>query len=109
MYTFPLFEYWRREATKNGWPIDPSLLDDDPLSSGGEPIRCRQCGNEGPAQYGRTYHCNQCGHEWKDIHYWRDDSDIPRYMLPGGEILVWNDGRGLWVDTVSGDTYPPGE
>jgi hypothetical protein len=54
MYRYPLHEYYLREAIKNGWEIDPSMLDDDLLSSGGEPIRCSQCGNRGPAQYGRT-------------------------------------------------------
>jgi predicted phage terminase large subunit-like protein len=108
MYRYPLHEYYLREAIKNGWEIDPSLLDDDLLSSGGEPIRCSQCGNRGPAQYGRTYHCNQCGHEWKDIRYWRDYSEIPRCRL-ADEILVWDDGRGVWVNTVTGETYPPGE
>ena len=33
--------------------------------------------------------------------------DYPEILLctmPGGNILVWDEGRGLWVDT-----YPPGE
>ncbi len=24
------------------------------------------------------------------------------------EIAVWDEGRGLWVDIVTGATYPPG-
>jgi hypothetical protein len=80
--------------------------DDDPLCGDG-PAICRECGNTGPAQYGRTYHCNQCGHEWKDLGH--EESDIYRCMLPGGEILIWDEGRELWVDTVNGNTYAPGE
>jgi len=110
MYTFPLFEFFRRESLRNGWPIDPSLLDDDdPFGTGNVPVKCSQCGNNGPAQNGRTYHCNQCGHEWKDIRFWREEEEIYRCMLPTGEILVWDEGRQLWIDPLNGDTYPPGE
>jgi hypothetical protein len=106
-FTSPLFEFWRREAIKNGWSIDPSLLyDDDPFEN--VPAICCECGNDGPAQYGRGFHCNQCGHEWKDIRYWRDDPSIPRCQMEGGEILLWDEGRGFWVDLVNGETYPPG-
>ena len=108
IWRFPLFEYYKREVIRNGWPIDPSLLDDDLLVAEGEPIKCRGCGGTGAAQYGRTYHCNQCGHEWKDIRYWQQEEDIPRCRLETGELLAWDDGRGLWVDVVNGDTYPPG-
>jgi hypothetical protein len=90
-------------------PIDPALLDDDVFYPDGEPVKCRQCGNEGAAQYGSTYHCNQCGHEWKDIRRWREDSDIPRCHLETGELVIWDEGRGLWVDPLTGDTYAPGE
>ena len=110
MYGLPLLEYYRREAIRNGWELDPSLLDDDLLSCAGEPIKCSECGNQGPAQYGRTFHCNQCGHEWKDIRYWRDCPEIPRCRLTdGGDYLVWDEGRGFWFDTVTGDSHLPGE
>jgi predicted phage terminase large subunit-like protein len=62
-HTYPVLEYMRREAFRNGLPIDPAFLDDDVFYPEGEPVKCRQCGNEGAAQYGSTYHCNQCGHE----------------------------------------------
>ena len=110
MYRLPLLEYYRREAIRNGWEVDPSLLDDDLLSCAGELIKCSNCGNQGPAQYGRTFHCNQCGHEWKDIRYWKECPEIPRCKLTdGGDYLVWDDGRGLWFNTVTGDSNPPGE
>ena len=109
MYPLPLFEYWRREAIRNGWEIDPCLQDYDLLSPGGEVIKCSNCGNQGPAQYGRTYHCNQCGHEWKDIRYWKDYPEIPRCTIPGGDVLVWDEGRGFWFNTITGESYPPGE
>jgi predicted phage terminase large subunit-like protein len=103
--TFPLLEYWRREAIKNGWPIDPSIMyDDDPFEN--VPSVCSNCGNDGPAQYGRGFHC---GHEWKDIRYWRDDPSIPRCQGLDGEILLWDEGRGFWVDLINGETYPPGD
>ena len=105
---FPLFESYRRQAIKNGWPIDPSLVDDDLLVPEGEQIKCRACGSTGPAQYGRTYRCNQCGHEWKDIRYWQWDPEILRYQAPSGELVVWDDGRGVWVDVFNGDIYLPG-
>ncbi len=106
--TFPVFEYYRREAIRNGLPIDPSLFDDDLLVPEGEIIKCRNCDNTGAAQYGRTYHCNHCGHEWKDIRYWQYEEDIPRCQLETGELLVWDDGRASWVDVVNGDRYPEG-
>jgi predicted phage terminase large subunit-like protein len=107
-FPWPLFEYWRREAIRNDWGVDPSLLyDDDPFEN--VPAVCSKCGNDGPAQYNRGFHCNQCGHEWKDIRYWSNDPDIQRCQLPGGETLHWDEGRGFWVDLVNGDTYPPGE
>ncbi len=106
MYRHPLHEYYLREAIKNGWDIDPSLFDDELLSDGG-PAICPKCHQGGPAQYGSTYHCSQCGHKWKDIRYWRQDPDIHRCKLDG-ELLVWDEGRGLWVDVVNGATYEPG-
>jgi predicted phage terminase large subunit-like protein len=105
MYRYPLHEYCIREAIKNGWDIDPSLLDDELLSDG-DPAICPECHKGGPAQYCSTYHCNQCGHKWKDIRYWRQDSDIPRCTLDG-ELLVCDEGRGLWVDVVNGATHEP--
>lgn len=105
---YGLLEYYRRHAIEEGWPLDPSLLDDDLLVPEGEPIKCRRCGSTGPARYGRRYHCNQCGHEWKDIRLWRQETDIPRCRLESGELLVWDEGREVWVDVVNGDTYCPG-
>jgi hypothetical protein len=29
--------------------------------------------------------------------------------MSGGETLHWDEGRGFWVDLVSGETYPPGD
>jgi predicted phage terminase large subunit-like protein len=108
-HSYPVFEYMRREALRNGSPIDLALLDDDVFYPEGEPVKCSRCGNEGPAQSGSTYHCNQCGHEWKDIRRWREDSDIPRCWLETGELLIWDEGRGLWVDPLNGDTYAPAD
>jgi hypothetical protein len=61
----------------------------------------------GPAPYGSNYHCSHCGNKGKDIRYWRQDPDIPRCWLDG-ELLVFDEGRGLWVDPVTGTTYEPG-
>jgi predicted phage terminase large subunit-like protein len=108
-HTYPVLEYMRREALRNGSAIDPALLDDDVFYPEGEPVKCRQCGKTGTAQYGHTYHCNQCGHEWNDIRYWREDPDIRRCYLETGELLIWDEGRELWVDPINGDTYAPGE
>lgn len=38
----------------------------------------------------------------------RQDSDIP-WCRMDGELLIWDEGRGLWVDPLNGDTYAPGE
>jgi predicted phage terminase large subunit-like protein len=108
-HTYPVFEYMRREAFRNGLPIDPAFLDDDVFYPEGEPVKCRQCNNQGAAQYGSTYRCNQCGYEWKDIRRWRQDSDIPRCWLETGDLLIWDEGRGLWVDPLNGDTHAPEE
>jgi predicted phage terminase large subunit-like protein len=105
MYRYPVYEYFLRRAIKNGWEIDPSLFDDELLTDG-RPAVCPECHKGGPAQYGSNYHCNQCGHKWKDIRRWRQDPDIPRCTLDG-ELLVWDEGRRLWVDVVNGDTYEP--
>lgn len=67
---------------------------------------CPKCHEGVPAQYGSTFHCNQCGHKWKDIRRWRQDPGIPRCTLDG-ELLVWDEGRGLWVDVVNGATHEP--
>ena len=55
-HSYPVFEYMRREALRNGSPIDLALLDDDVFYPEGEPVKCSRCGNEGPAQSGSTYH-----------------------------------------------------
>jgi predicted phage terminase large subunit-like protein len=107
MYRLPLREYYLREAIKNGRGFDPSLLDDDVLTDG-EPAICPKCRKGGPAQNGSTYHCNQCGHKWKDIRYWRQDLEIHRCRLDG-DLLVWDEGRGLWVDVVNGATHEPAQ
>ena len=93
VHRYPRHEYFLREAIRNGWPIDPSLLDEDDLVTE-ESGTCSQCHNRGPAQYGSTYHCNQCGHEWKDIRRWWQDRDILRCTLDG-KTLVWDEGREL--------------
>jgi len=103
MWRSPLAEYFRGEAIKNGWPIAPS---DDPLY-GETPAICPKCRKAGPAETRHKYHCNQCGYEWRNARGLRECSDVPRCTLPGGEIAVWDEGRGWWVDIVSGDTYPP--
>jgi hypothetical protein len=108
MPTYPVYEYMRRQALERGIALDPWLLDDDLLVAEGEPVNCSGCGNSGPAQYGRRYHCNQCGHEWTDIRYWRQELSIHRCEV-NGEILVWDDGRKVWVNTVSGGRYPAGD
>jgi len=109
-YTFPLFEYYRREAIRLGLPIDPSLLDeDDESASGGGKAICPACQNQGPAQYGRTYHCNQCGHEWKDTRGLSGDSKLHRCETADGDVLVWDETQGLWVSTTTGETFPPGD
>ena len=101
-------EYVRGEAIRLGLPIAPSLLDDDDPLSADTPAICPKCRNGGPAEVRYKYHCNQCGYEWRNARGLRECSDVPRCTLPGGEILVWDEGRGLWVDIVSGDTYSPG-
>jgi predicted phage terminase large subunit-like protein len=109
-YSSPLFEYYRREAMRQGWPIDPSLIDYDELALHEKGrTTCHNCGNLGPAQYGPTYHCNQCGQEWKTILGMRDDSKTIRCKLDDAITLIWDDHCELWVDTVTGETYPPGE
>jgi putative hemolysin len=107
MYPLPLFEYIRQESRRLGLPISPSVLDDDLLTYESIPAVCPECRNGGPAQHGRTYHCNQCGYEWKDV---RDpNADLLRCSLPGGELLICDEGRSLWVDVVRWGTYPPVE
>jgi predicted phage terminase large subunit-like protein len=108
MCTYPVLEHMRRQAIREGLPIDPSLWDDDLLVAEGEPVKCRLCGATNPAQYGRTYRCTQCGYEWKDVRFWQQELEIPRCELETGEILVWDDGHGRWVDPANGDTYAPG-
>lgn len=108
MYTFPLFEYQRREALRQGYPIDPVFMNNEDLEAFELDRRvCSQCKNRGPAQNGRIYHCNQCGNEWKTIAGLRDDPDTYACTLDTGERLLWDAHTGLWVDSITADTYRP--
>ena len=91
---YGVHEYFKREAIKSGRYNDP-ILDDNEHLTDGEPPICPKCHKGGPAQSGSTYRCHPCGHKWKDIRYWRQDPDIPRCQLSGGEQAVWDEGRGL--------------
>lgn len=92
---------------EEGWPIDPRLLDDDDPLFSDAPAICPGCHSGGPAQYGRRFHCNQCGYEWQDVRTWRLNPDIIRCTAADGEILVWDEGRRLWIGTESGDLHRP--
>jgi predicted phage terminase large subunit-like protein len=107
--TFPVYEYMRRHALESGEALEPWMLDDDLLVAEGEPMNCRACGNSAPVQMNRTYHCSQCGHEWKDIRHWRYELGIHKCELENGDICVWDDGRQVWVNTVTGERYPEGD
>ena len=107
-YTFPLFEFCKREAIRHGLSIDPSLLDDyDPWATGNPQPICPQFQNGGAAQNGRSCHCNQCGHKWENAPVLRQP--VHRCFVDGIGVLEWDESRGLWVNVANGDTYPPGE
>jgi hypothetical protein len=107
-YGFPVFEYFRRQALRQGLPMDASLIDFEELDAIEHTRKvCLNCKNTGPAQYGRKYHCNQCGREWKTIEGLRDDPETHRCTLENGASLVWADYTELWIDTVTGETHAP--
>jgi hypothetical protein len=49
----------------------------------------------------------KCGHDWNPSEERR--REIPRCVLPNGDILEWNERLELRVDPKTGITYPPGE
>lgn len=109
-HRYALFDYFRREAISNGWPIDPSLMNSDELEAYESGRRaCLKCKNRFAAQYGQRYHCNQCGNEWLTIRGLSNDSRAVRCNLPSGESLLWDEYTGLWVDPITGDTHAPAE
>lgn len=84
-------------------------LDDADIFSSDVPLNCPKCRQAGPGGRRRIFHCNQCGYEWKDVAYWKEEPDIRRCRLANGELAVLDEGRQLWVNTLSGETYAPQE
>jgi predicted phage terminase large subunit-like protein len=109
LHRYPLLDYYRHQAVQHGWPIDPSLLNTDELETY-ELGRgtCLECGNRGPARYGRKYQCNQCGNQWQTVQGLSNDPSAIRCRLPSGEALIWDYYTNFWVDPVTGDTHASG-
>ncbi len=103
-HRYGLWEYFREQAAK----ATPSQLpeEEDIFSSNILPV-CPKCQQGGPAQRRHTYHCYPCGYEWKDVRYWREHKEIPRYTLSSGATAVWDAGRQFWVNTTTGETHTP--
>ena len=94
-----------RKTFELGMPVDKWMLEklDEELGS----VKCPQCGNGAPTQYGRQCICQGCGHRW-ELSNPLNPKALVRYMLSDGTILFWNEFKGLWVNDQAGEPYPPG-
>jgi predicted phage terminase large subunit-like protein len=104
-HRYGLLEYFSELASK----ANPSLSHEGDVSSSDTLPVCPKCQLSGPGQRRHIYHCNHCSHEWKTIAYQIENGELPRCTLSSGATAVWDERRGLWIDTVTGETHAPGK
>jgi len=105
-----LYEYYRREAIKQGLIPRQTRADQDEMNLYEKSRRiCKKCNNASPAQVRRKYHCNQCGNEWPTIQGLIDEGGAGHCTSPNNATLFYDEYHGLCVDPVTAETFAPGE
>lgn len=102
--TYPVMKYNLQMALERGDPIYEWMLKE--FDEEQEPVKCPQCGNGSPTQYGRKCHCEGCGQHWEIPDPFK--VEVQWCFLPDGRQVYWDRYRELWVHTRSGETFSPG-
>jgi predicted phage terminase large subunit-like protein len=102
--TYPILEYNLQMALARGDTIYEWMIRE--FNEEQEPVKCPQCGNGSPTQYGRRCHCESCGKHWEQPDPFK--VEVQWCLLPDGTQLYWDRFQKLWVNPRSGETYPPG-
>jgi predicted phage terminase large subunit-like protein len=108
-FEYPLYRYYVRKMLREGRAVPVWMLQEvDSEAETLGPLACPQCGQTGPAQYGRRCHCNRCEHEWERADPLSGKSSA-QCQTEDGRILEWDEYRELWFDLETGETFEPGE
>jgi hypothetical protein len=61
--TYPVSEYNLLMALERGGPIYDWMIKE--FDEDRQPVKCPECNNSSPTQYGRSCHCQRCGRQWE--------------------------------------------
>jgi predicted phage terminase large subunit-like protein len=101
--TYPVLEYNLRMALERDYPITERMLKE--FDAEQEPVKCPQCKNSSPTQYGRKCHCESCGQHWELADPFK--VEFQWFELPDGTRVFWSESRRLWINSGTGEAYAP--